>query len=109
MRKLLIAVTLVGLSAAPVIAADIAARPYTKAPVAPSWSWTGSYIGGYVGGATKAKDAFTSPPVLGTGVIFNGDIPTSYGLGSSFIGGLTSGYNWQVSLTGPHGVVRLEC
>lgn len=51
MKKILLATAavLVGISAAP--AADLAARPYTKAPpiMEPSWSWSGFYIGGNVG------------------------------------------------------------
>ena len=51
MKKFLlgtVAVALVGM-AAPALAADLAARPYTKAPppyVAPIYDWTGFYIGG---------------------------------------------------------------
>jgi outer membrane immunogenic protein len=49
-RILLAAVGLVALGmAAPASAADLAARPYTKAPppmVAPIYDWTGFYIGG---------------------------------------------------------------
>ena len=41
--------------AAPAFAADMPARPYTKAPAytAPQvvYNWTGFYIGGHVGGA----------------------------------------------------------
>ena len=42
-------------------AADLAARPYTKAPVyapAPIMSWTGFYIGGHIGGAWNDNDTF---------------------------------------------------
>ena len=31
-------------------AADIAAKPYVKAPPVPVYNWTGFYIGGNVGG-----------------------------------------------------------
>lgn len=71
-------------------AADMAAaKPiYTKVPVAPVWSWTGSYIGGYVGGAVSTNNFSNTDP-------FNASITPSYKLNSSFIGGYTSGYNWQ--------------
>jgi len=56
MKKFLVAAVgmmAVGLSA-PASAADLAARPYTKAPppiVAPIYDWTGFYIGGNGGWA----------------------------------------------------------
>jgi len=46
------------LSASAASAADLAARPYTKAPMAaPSlvYDWTGFYIGGHVGGAFRGN------------------------------------------------------
>ncbi len=74
-------------------AADMgAAAPiYSKAPApAPVWSWSGSYIGGFVGGASGASDFTNTNPFAVTP-------PASYKLGSTFIGGYTSGYNWQLS------------
>ncbi|WP_027575346.1 outer membrane protein [Bradyrhizobium sp. WSM1743] len=54
MKKLLLASAgLFALSAlAPASAADLAARPYTKAPIAPAaiYNWTGFYIGANAGG-----------------------------------------------------------
>ncbi|MET4034418.1 opacity protein-like surface antigen, partial [Bradyrhizobium sp. RT4a] len=56
MKKILVAAVgmmAAGLSA-PASAADLAARPYTKAPppiVAPIYDWTGFYIGGNGGWA----------------------------------------------------------
>src|SRR5215475_2676963 len=54
---LLAAVSLVALSAAaPAVAADLAARPYTKAPpamVAAIYDWSGFYIGINGGGASS--------------------------------------------------------
>jgi outer membrane immunogenic protein len=52
--------------AAPASAADLAARPYTKAPppmVAPIYDWTGFYIGANGGGGTSRKcwDLVTTP------------------------------------------------
>ncbi|MBI3699363.1 MAG: porin family protein [Afipia sp.] len=94
-------------------AADMAAKPvYTKAPVAPVWSWTGSYIGGYVGGAWA--DPCTSVPVNGGGVPLFGGGPACYNMGSSVIGGYTGGYNWQfapnwlVGYEGETGYMKLK-
>src|ERR1700761_4288741 len=53
MKKLLLGTAAMIAFAAPAMAADLAARPYTKAPAytAPAavYNWTGFYIGGNVG------------------------------------------------------------
>lgn len=73
-------------------AADMAVK---APPPPPIFNWTGFYIGGFVGGATTDGDAWASEPANGP-VFYNGlGTPTTYGLGSSFIGGATVGYNWQ--------------
>src|SRR5664279_1311398 len=55
-------VALIALGATvPALAADLAARPYTKAPAyvaAPIYNWTGFYIGGHVGGAFSGDNNF---------------------------------------------------
>ena len=80
-------------------AADIAARPvYTKAAPVPVWSWTGSYIGGFVGGAASTDNFSNTNPFAVTGA-------NSYKLKSSVIGGYTSGYNWQL---GPNWLIGYE-
>jgi outer membrane immunogenic protein len=101
----LLAAAGIGLSGA-ASAADLGTAPiYKKAPVAAPFTWTGAYIGAYIGGATGAKDAVTNDPlIVGVGG-FNGVPPTSYGVGSSFIGGYTGGYNWQVA---PNWVIGYE-
>src|SRR4051794_41761522 len=70
MKKLLLAtVALVALGATvPALAADLAARPYTKAPppvMAPIYNWTGFYIGGDGGGAL-GNDKTLNRPAGGT-------------------------------------------
>lgn len=88
-------------------AADLGAKPiYRKAPPVEVFTWTGGYIGGYVGGAFGAKDATTGLPVNAAGVAtpFGGPA-ASYDLGSSVIGGYTSGYNWQFA---PNWVIGYE-
>lgn len=53
MKKILLALTAVAAMTGTASAADLAARPYTKAPVAvaPAVNWTGCYIGAGGGGA----------------------------------------------------------
>ena len=78
MKKVLLASACLFALAAPASAADLAARPYTKAPVAPMasvYNWTGFYLGIVGGGAWE--DSSTDPKVKG-----------------GFVGG-TGGYNWQ--------------
>ncbi|UWU89487.1 outer membrane protein [Bradyrhizobium sp. CB1015] len=76
MKKLLLASACVFALAAPASAADLAARPYTKAPVAVAsvYNWTGFYLGIVGGGAWQDAS----------------DIKMKGG----FVGG-TAGYNWQ--------------
>jgi outer membrane immunogenic protein len=77
MKKLLLASAALFALAAPASAADLAARPYTKAPapVAAVYNWTGFYLGIVGGGAWEDSSA---------AVKTNG----------GFVGG-TGGYNWQ--------------
>lgn len=65
-------------------------------PPSAVYNWTGFYIGGFVGGAGADRNASASEPLSAAGP-YNGPncLDTSYGLGSSFIGGGTVGYNWQ--------------
>src|SRR5258708_15668146 len=79
MKKVLLAtVALVALGMAPAVAADLAARPYTKAPaLAPIYNWTGFYIGAM--GGYGSED--TSDLALKGG-----------------FGGGTVGYNWQTGM-----------
>jgi outer membrane immunogenic protein len=72
------------------------------------FTWTGSYIGGYAGGATANGDGSVSNPVDVFGVGFNNNNPplhTSFGLSASVITGVTSGYNYQFA---PNGVIGYE-
>lgn len=101
-------------------AADLGAAPvFRKAPAVPGYSWTGSYIGGYVGGASASRNAITNDPAMAphgfdTRGNYNGEMPVSYGLGSSVIGGVTGGYNyqfapnWVIGYEGETGYMRLR-
>jgi outer membrane immunogenic protein len=77
MKKILLAtVAVAAFGTAPTFAADLAARPYTKAPAlaAPLPTWAGFYIGA-MGGYASESDNFAS-------------------MKGGFAGG-TIGYNWQ--------------
>jgi outer membrane immunogenic protein len=76
MKKIWLASACLFALAAPASAADLAARPYTKAPVAMAsvYNWTGFYLG-----------------VVGGGAWENSNSPRMQG---GFVGG-TAGYNWQ--------------
>lgn len=84
--------------AVPASAADMAARPYTKAPPpayvpAPVYNWTGLYIGGHVGGAFGGDNNILAPG-------FNGG--NNDGV---FMGGVQIGYDNQFA---PNWVLGLE-
>jgi outer membrane immunogenic protein len=77
-------------------AADLAARPYAKAPyIAPLYNWGGFYIGGHVGGATTNEQWINTANTT----VF-GDLSSGQGFrqrGSGVFGGGHMGYNWQAS------------
>ncbi|KRR18187.1 hypothetical protein CQ14_25005 [Bradyrhizobium lablabi] len=79
MKKILLTTTgLIALGMAPAVAADLAARPYTKAPAAAIAinNWSGFYLGAMGGYAQENSSG------IGT-------------LSGGFAGG-TAGYNWQM-------------
>jgi outer membrane immunogenic protein len=95
MKKFLLGtVALIALGASvPAMAADLAARPYTKAPAyvpAPIYNWTGFYIGGHVGGAFNGSNGFGG---------------TSDNSDGRFLGGLQIGYDYQFA---PNWVFGIE-
>jgi outer membrane immunogenic protein len=88
MRNVLIAAAAVtALSTGTAFAADMAARPYTKAPVAvaPIYNWTGFYVGAQVGGAWS-DNKWDNVTLTGERVSHDK---------SSVVGGGHIGYNWQ--------------
>ncbi|MGJ4939130.1 outer membrane protein [Bradyrhizobium sp. HKCCYLS1011] len=95
MKKIMLgAVSLIVLGlVTPASAADLAARPYTKAPPAPAPlppTWAGFYIGVQGGGGWgRTKETFFGAPntvgFLGT---------QNYDTSGGFVGGV-AGYNWQ--------------
>jgi outer membrane immunogenic protein len=94
MKKIVLAVAALAIGTVSASAADMAARPYTKAPVAAPiavYNWTGFYLGAQVGYAWG--DNRTTEFVTATGV------PTGFTQGfnmDGFVGGGHVGYNWQV-------------
>jgi outer membrane immunogenic protein len=90
MKKLLLASVGVLALSVPSYAADLAARPYTKAPppvVAPVPSWNGFYIGGFGGYGWSNEISVGNVFIGGTRV-------TTDELNGAFGGG-TIGFNWQ--------------
>ncbi|WP_334494791.1 outer membrane protein [Bradyrhizobium sp. AZCC 1678] len=109
MKRIAIAAAVVSLLfAGAASAADLAARPYAKAPppVAPVFSWTGFYIGGNVGGAFTNDTAFGITDPNNTLGLTGGLVPINFSASpTSVIGGVHAGYNWQV---GPTWLVGIE-
>ena len=96
MKKYLLATALVGLGSAPTLAADLAARPYTKAPaLAAVYDWTGFYIG-VNAGVGIGRDRFQHD-------LLAPDLPIrSMSSPQGGFGGGQIGYNWQTgSVFGP--------
>jgi len=120
-RVISIAVTWFACGAAPVMAADIPVKARPVVPVVIAYNWSGCYIGGYVGGATTARNwSSTDIGSVGQGGTFPvyngvGTNPWDYGKTSSFIGGGTAGCNYHaagspfvVGLEGEVGYLRLQ-
>src|SRR6185312_133610 len=96
LKKYLLATALVGLGSAPTLAADLAARPYTKAPaLAAVYDWTGFYIGVNAGvgiGRDRLQHDW-----FGSGRPYSFYTSPQGGFGGGQIG-----YNWQTgSVFGP--------
>jgi outer membrane immunogenic protein len=101
MKKLIIALTAVAAFTGSASAADLAARPYTKAPMmAPVYNWTGFYIFGGAGGGLWDADSNTqSTGVVGAAGGFG---PAGTALtrdqrlgGDGWFGTVGIGYDWQ--------------
>ncbi|MDI4234491.1 MULTISPECIES: outer membrane beta-barrel protein [unclassified Bradyrhizobium] len=90
-KVLLVTASLVALgAAAPAVAADLAARPYTKAPpmVAAIYDWSGFYIG-VNGGWGSSHNTWTNTSVFGFGVGEGSHDATGGTVGGQL------GYRWQ--------------
>jgi outer membrane immunogenic protein len=92
MKKLVIALTALAAFTGSAAAADLGARPYTKAPmaVAPAYNWTGFYIfgggGGGIWSANGGVDVTGGPCIVCTNTRTGGD---------GWFGTVGAGYDWQ--------------
>ncbi len=80
----------------PAVAADMAARPYTKAPPMPAvqiYNWTGFYIGGHIGGAWRDNNNNFAGLTGGNN-------------GGHFLGGVQGGADYQFA--GSNWVIGIE-
>ncbi|EJN10264.1 opacity protein [Bradyrhizobium sp. YR681] len=103
MKKLLLATSAL-IIASSAQAADLGARPYTKAPVAAAvpFSWTGCYVGGHIGGGAS-RTGFTDPaiasanpaPVTTIGLLPGDRIAVNGDVG--VVGGVQVGCDYQFS------------
>jgi outer membrane immunogenic protein len=95
MKRIVIGIAAVAsLLTTSVFAADLAARPYTKAPVyvEPVYNWTGFYIGGNIGYSWgRSSDTSTLTNGVGTVLFTSADSTNLNGV----VGGGQAGYNWQ--------------
>jgi outer membrane immunogenic protein len=100
MRKIAIGIAAIAmLSGTPAFAADMA----VKAPppvAAPTYSWTGFYVGlnaGY-GWANNGVSFINGDPTFYAFALANGAIPASLAIDErGFVGGGETGYNWQIN------------
>src|SRR3954467_10669478 len=92
-------VALIALGASvPAMAADLAARPYTKAPAyvpAPIYNWTGFYIGGPVGGAFNGSNGFGGTSDNSDGRFLGGvQVGADYQFAPNWVIGVEGQYSW---------------
>jgi outer membrane immunogenic protein len=101
MKKLLLALTAVAAFTGSASAADLGARPYTKAPppVAPAYNWTGFYIFGGGGGGLSAADQHIVDTATGLPLT----IDQRQG-GSGWFGTVGAGYDWQFNTSWVFGI-----
>jgi outer membrane immunogenic protein len=100
MKKILLALTAVAAMTGAASAADLAARPYVKAPMpAPVANWTGFYIFGGGGGGLWAADQHIQNTTTGIAT----SIDQRQG-GSGWFGTVGAGYDWQFNGTWVAGV-----
>jgi outer membrane immunogenic protein len=81
------------------VAADLAARPYVKAPIVdPVWSWTGFYVGangGYSWGRSRTDVSYFNTPTGAPIAPPAGSITSAAFDMNGGIAGAQAGYNWQ--------------
>jgi outer membrane immunogenic protein len=81
--------------AAPALAADLPARPYSKAPAytAPQavYNWTGFYIGGHIGGAFAGDNSLQGSDGRFLGGVHGG---FDYQFATNWVMGVEAQYSW---------------
>ena len=104
MKKIALALTAIAAMTGSASAADLAARPYVKAPMAaPVANWTGFYIFGGGGGGLWNADSnvnstgVVSPPFVGFGPAGTALTRDQRLGGSGWFGTVGVGYDWQVN------------
>src|SRR6185436_409192 len=100
MNRFALAISLLAVSAVSASAADLAARPYTKAPpvaVAAVHDWSGFYLGANGGGAWSRKCWDANPFTIDLGFIppFTVSGPEGCHTASGATAGGQVGYRWQ--------------
>jgi outer membrane immunogenic protein len=86
-------------------AADLAARPYTKAPaMAPVaiYNWTGLYIGGHIGGDWNGNSTFGNSNGRFIGGVQGG---ADWQFGGNWVFGIEANYSWKDSGNGGYAFV----
>src|SRR6266851_9811948 len=95
MKKILLGAAALAAMAAPAFAADMPARPYTKAPActAPAvvYNWTGFYIGGHVGGAFGGNNSIEGSNGRFLGGVQGG---VDYQFATNWVVGAEAQYSW---------------
>jgi outer membrane immunogenic protein len=98
MKKLLLGAAAIIAFAAPAAAADLPARPYTKAPAytAPEvvYNWTGFYIGGHLGGAFAGNNSLEGSSGRFMGGVQGG---FDYQFATNWVLGAEAQYSWLTS------------
>jgi outer membrane immunogenic protein len=95
MKRIFIGIAAIALLTTSAFAADLAPRPYTKAPVIvdPGYNWTGFYVGGNIGYSWgRSSDTSTLTNGAGTVLLTSTDSSNLNGV----VGGGQVGYNWQM-------------
>jgi outer membrane immunogenic protein len=95
MKKLLLSTAAILALAAPAVAADLPARPYTKAPAytAPAavYNWTGFYIGGHLGGSFGGNNSIQGSDGRFLGGVQGG---ADYQFAPNWVIGAEAQYSW---------------
>jgi outer membrane immunogenic protein len=96
MKKLLLTLTALAALTGTAVAADLGARPYTKAPApAPVYNWTGFYLFGGGGYGLWEADTNTVDPVTGACGLGSTLCLEQRQGGRGYFGTVGGGYDWQ--------------